>query len=223
MDILMKQSFLGELFAPMARALAQVPGTDVVSRVLSMANSIGLEALRHLNGMRTLREQVLLLLHRKPGTAQCVALARSTWSDALSSRRSRAVLQAVMASLLTDARAARPGRLAQFPALQGRPVYPMDGTYQSESAHYGRCTPRRAGRAIPRGTPPPLLRDYLRAIREGHDLSQGRPVAGRPRFDRRAILVWPKKALGRDYDHAHEKGNRLLPLRKRCQGNAFAG
>jgi len=152
MDSLMNQTVLGELLAPVARALAKVPDTDAGSRVLSMADFIGLGVLRHLQGMRTLREQVQSLLHCEPGTAQRVPLARSTWSDALSSRRRRAILQTAMAPLLTEARALLPDRLAQFPALQGRPVYTMDGTYQSESAHYGRCTPRRAGRTIPRVT-----------------------------------------------------------------------
>jgi hypothetical protein len=151
MDSLMNQTVLGELLAPVARALAQVRDTDAVSRVLSMADFIGLGVLRHLQGMRTLREQVQSLLHWEPGTAQRVPLARSTWSDALSSRRRRAVLQAAMAPLLTEARAVLPDRLAQFPALQGRPVYAMDGTYQSESAHYGRCTPRQGGTDNPKG------------------------------------------------------------------------
>ena len=141
MNSLMNQTVLGELLAPVARALAQIRGTDTVSRVLSMTDFIGLGVLRHLQGMRTLREQVQSLLHWEPGTALRVPLARSTWSDALSSRHRRAVLQAAMAPLLSEARAVLPDRLAQFPALQGRSVYAMDGTYQSESAHYGRCTP----------------------------------------------------------------------------------
>jgi hypothetical protein len=151
MDSLMNQTVLGELLAPVARALAQIRGTDTVSRVLSMADFIGLGVLRHLQGMRTLREQVQSLLHWEPGTALRAPLARSTWSDALSSRHRRAVLQAAMAPLLGEARAVLPDRLAQFPALQGRPVYAMDGTYQSESAHYGRCTPRQGGEDNPKG------------------------------------------------------------------------
>jgi hypothetical protein len=48
MDSLMNQTVLGELLAPVARALAQIRGTDTVSRVLSMADFIGLGVLRHL-------------------------------------------------------------------------------------------------------------------------------------------------------------------------------
>jgi len=146
MDSLMNQTVLGKLLAPVARALAQVRDTNEVSRVLSMADFIGLGVLRHLQGMRTLREQVQSLLHWEPGTAQRVPLVRSTWSDALSSRRRRAVLQAAMPPLLAEARAVLPDRLVQFPALQGRPVYAMDGT----SAHYGRSTPRQGGTDNPK-------------------------------------------------------------------------
>ena len=42
MDSLMNQTVLGELLAPVARALTQVRDTDAGSRVLSMADFIGL-------------------------------------------------------------------------------------------------------------------------------------------------------------------------------------
>jgi len=58
MDSLMNQTVLGELLAPVTRALAQVRGTNTVSRVLSMTDFIGLGVLRHLQGMRTLRARV---------------------------------------------------------------------------------------------------------------------------------------------------------------------
>jgi len=151
MESLTNQTVLGELLAPVSNALTQVRDTDAMSRVLSMADFIGLGVLRHLQGMRTLREQVQSLLHRAPAETLRAPLARSTWSDALSSRRRRAALEAVMAPLLAEARALLPDRLAGFPELQGRPVYATDGTYQSESAHYGRCTPRQGGEDNPKG------------------------------------------------------------------------
>ncbi len=78
MDSLMNQTVLGELLAPVVDALAQIRGTHTVSRVFSMADFIVLGVLRHLQGMRTLREQVQSLLHWEPGTALRVPLARST-------------------------------------------------------------------------------------------------------------------------------------------------
>jgi hypothetical protein len=151
MDSLTNQTVLGELLAPVTHALGQVRGSDACSRVLSMADFIGLGVLRHLQGMPTLREQVQALLHLEPGAALRAPLARSTWSDALSSRPRRAVLEAVLTPLLREAQAVLPDRLAGFAALAGRPVYAADGTYQSESAHYGRCTPSQGGEDNPKG------------------------------------------------------------------------
>ena len=151
MDSLTNQTVLGELLAPVTHALGQVRGSDACSRVLSMADFIGLGVMRHLQGMPTLREQVQALLHLEPGAALRAPLARSTWSDALSSRPRRAVLEAVLTPLLREAQAVLPDRLAGFAELQGRPVYATDGTYQRESAHYGRCTPSQGGEDNPKG------------------------------------------------------------------------
>ena len=75
MKNLTHQTVLGELLAPVSRALARVRDTDAMSRVLSMADFIALGVLRHLQGMRTLREQVQSLLHRAPALALRAPLA----------------------------------------------------------------------------------------------------------------------------------------------------
>ncbi|MCP4823389.1 MAG: transposase [Shimia sp.] len=151
MDSLTNQTVLGELLEPVSGALERVRNNTAGARVLSMFDFIGLGVLRHLQGTPTLREQVQSLLHRVPGTACGPPLARSTWSDALSCRPRRDVLAAAMAPLLAEAQAVLPDRLARFSALKGRPVYAMDGTYQQESAHYGRRTPRQGGEDNPKG------------------------------------------------------------------------
>ena len=151
MDSLTNNTVLGELLEPISDALARVRGSAAFARVLNMENFITLAVLRHLQGMHTLREQVQSLLHLEPGEALRAPLARSTWSDALSSRRRGAVLEAVLSPLLAAARAVLPDRLAGFAELGGRPVYATDGTYQKESAHYGRRTPSQGGVDNPKG------------------------------------------------------------------------
>ena len=151
MDRLTNNTVLGDLLAPLFKALARIRNADGNAYVLSMKAFIALGVLRHLQGMHTLREQVQSLLHLDPTEALQAPLARSTWSDALASRRRRGVLEAVTAPLLAEARSVLPDRLAGFPALQGRPVYATDGTYQHESAHYGRRTPREGGEDNPKG------------------------------------------------------------------------
>jgi hypothetical protein len=72
--------------------------------------------LRHLQGMGTLREQVQSLLHLAPTQAPAEPpLARSTWSDALSSARRRAAVAERIPALLAEARAVLPDRLAGLP------------------------------------------------------------------------------------------------------------
>jgi hypothetical protein len=78
-------------------------------------------------------------------------LARSTWSDALASPDRRAVLEAAWPALLAHAQTVLPDRLGEMPGLGARPVYAVDGTYQPESPHYPRRTPRQGGTDSPKG------------------------------------------------------------------------
>lgn len=151
MDSLTNNTVLGDLLEPLFDALARVRGADAFSRVLSMADFIALGVLRHLQGMPTLREQLQSLLHLDPAEALRTPLARSTWSDALSSKRRGAILAAAVSPLLREARTRLPDRLAGFSELGERPVYATDGTYQKESAHYGRRTPSQGGEDNPKG------------------------------------------------------------------------
>jgi hypothetical protein len=151
MDRLTSQTVLGELLAPITEALARIRNADGNASVLSMADFIALGVLRHLQGMRTLREQVQSLLDLSPEERLQAPLARSSWSDALSSARRRDVLEAALPRLLAEAQEVLPDRLAGLPELGVRPVHAMDGTYQKESAHFGRCTPRQGGEDNPKG------------------------------------------------------------------------
>ena len=151
MDRLTNNTVLGELLAPVSDILSRIRHADGNAQVLSMWAFIALGVLRHLQGMGTLREQVQSLLHLNPQEVLGTPLARSTWSDALASRRRRDVLEAVTAPLLIEARSVLPDRLAGLAQLQGRPVYATDGTYQHESAHYKRCTPSQGGEDNPKG------------------------------------------------------------------------
>ena len=189
MKSLTDDTVLGALLAPADRALERVRGRHGFARVLTMRDFIALGVLRHLQGTATLREQVQALLHCDPAQALRAPLARSTWSDALSSSGRRRVLEAARGPLCAEARAVLPDRLAGFPELGARPVYAMDGTYQRESAHYGRCTPRQGGKDNPKGHG--LLTFY--------DLRLGCPVDACVETRSRHEL-----AVLRDYDRTEE-------------------
>ena len=103
------------LLAPLQRALPFVRKGNSLGRVLPLKDFIALGVLRHLQGMTRLREQVQALLHLDPGQACGVALARSTWSDALSAPTRRCALKTLIAVLVREAREILPDRLAIFP------------------------------------------------------------------------------------------------------------
>jgi hypothetical protein len=116
-----------------------------------MSDFIALGLLRHLQGMGTLREQVQALLHLDPAPGARAPLARSTWSDALCSAARLDVLEETLPALVADAAAVLPDRLADIPGLGTRSVRAIDGTYQGESAHFRRRTPKDGGEDNPKG------------------------------------------------------------------------
>jgi hypothetical protein len=141
----------GELLRPAMRALETVRYPARRFRVLSMADFLALGVLRQVQRWPALREQVQAVLHLAADAVEKPPLARSTWSDALASPERRAVLEAAWPALLAYAQTVLPDRLREVPGLGRRPVYGLDGTYQPESAHYPRRTPREGGTDNPKG------------------------------------------------------------------------
>ena len=151
MHRLTDKTVFAELLSPLERVLARVRGAQGLGRTLRMGDFIALGVLRHLQGIGSLREQVQALLHWDPAADARPPLARSTWSDALCSPARLAVLGEVVPVLVEEAAAVLPDRLAEIPGLGTRPVRAIDGTYQGESAHFRRCTPKEGGEDNPKG------------------------------------------------------------------------
>jgi hypothetical protein len=151
MHRLTDKTVFADLLAPVERVLARVRTAHGLGRTLPMRDFIALGVLRHLQGMGSLREQVQTLLHLDPAPGARAPMARSTWSDALCSPARLAVLKATLPGLVAEAAAVLPDRLADIPGLGRRPVRAIDGTYQGESAHFRRCTPKEGGRDNPKG------------------------------------------------------------------------
>lgn len=151
MQHLTDKTVFADLLAPVERALSRVRQGLSVGRVLDMPDFIALGVLRHLQGTQALREQVQALLHLDPSEATHAPLARSTWSDALAAPTRLTVLSAAIPELVGDARALLPDRLSGIPGLGQRPVRAIDGTYQKESAHFRRRTPKEGGKDNAKG------------------------------------------------------------------------
>jgi len=140
---------LGDLVSPVARALEYVRFKDGNFLAIDMKDFITLGVLRHVQGAGSLRELVQQLMHLNESVQAPVS--RSTFSDALASKRRLKVVREIQSPLLKHAASVLPDRLAQFTQLAARPVLAIDGTYQHESAHYNRCTPSQGGDDNPKG------------------------------------------------------------------------
>lgn len=150
MHRLTDNTVFADLLAPIDKAWTRIRQARAGGCVLSMPDFIALGVLRHLQSMETLREQVQSLLHLAPEVT-IAPLARSTWSDALASKARHTVLSDLLPVLARNAGDVLPDRLARIPGLGNRPVRAIDGTYQRESAHYGRRTPKEGGNDNPKG------------------------------------------------------------------------
>jgi len=148
-DALTLNTVLGDLVEPIARALQKVRFKERIFFGISMPDFITLGVHRQLQANRSLREMVQQLMHF--GEADWPPVARSTFSDALASAPRRDVLRGVTSPLIAQARHRLPDRLADLDIDKDRAVLAMDGTYQHESAHFRKSTPRNGGEDNPKG------------------------------------------------------------------------
>lgn len=142
-DLLLDNTVLAQLTEPLQKILGELRHHQYPFNTLTMPLFCVLGCLRHLTATTTLRAQVQDLYHLVG--ADKVPLARSTWSDALNSETRQNVLELVLPKLYSLAQSKLPDRLAEIPGLNDRPVYAVDGTYQKESSHFQRCTPKQGG------------------------------------------------------------------------------
>ncbi|MDP5209448.1 transposase [Microbulbifer sp. 2205BS26-8] len=146
---LMSETVFSEFFSPASNALNRVRYAAGRFKSLPMEDFCAFGCLRHLQGIQTLREQIQLLFHLTE--AAQMPVARSTYSDALSSEYRLEILIQMVTQLFRQARAVLPDRLAEIPGLGERSIYAVDGSYQHESAHYHRCAPKHGGEDNPKG------------------------------------------------------------------------
>ena len=149
MKILTQNTLLGTFINPAIDALEYVRFKPGIFKTLNMEGFITLGVLRHIKGQTSLRDQVQELFHLDPVDGP--PLARSTWSDAMASVHRRDILRGIIQRLQDVASRNITDRLENFSCLAGRSVYAADGTYQKESCHYRKVTPRQGGKDNPKG------------------------------------------------------------------------
>ena len=127
----------------MQTALDKVRYPEKVFGVLSMSSFLLLGGLRQLQSHHSLREQVQSLMHI--ACASRPPLARSTWSDALASKKRCFITQEAFSHLVSQAREYLPERFNDMPNLGSRDIIAIDASYQTESVHYYPVYPMQGG------------------------------------------------------------------------------
>ncbi len=184
---LTQDTVLEHWFKPMQSSLDRVRYPDKVFGTLTMPAFLLLGCLRQLQSHRSLREQVQSLMHfnnedRPP-------LARSTWSDALASKKRAAIVREALSHLVNHARVALPERFSDMPNLGERNLIAIDASYQTESARYQPVYPMAGGTDNQKGH---MLMTF-------YDLRKGIPLDVKTETTSRGEMRVIKEAL----DHSH--------------------
>ena len=148
--ILINNTVLENWFLPLENALKKVRFSDKKYPTLKSRMFLLINSVRQLNVSVTLREHIQKLFHIDEEAIK-VPLARSTYSDALPSKTRLAITQQACVALYQSAKQQLPDRLSGLAGIEGREVYAMDGTYQSESSHFSKVTPSNGGEDSAKG------------------------------------------------------------------------
>jgi Transposase DDE domain len=186
-NILMDNTVLSHFFKPALTALSKVPHRIVHSASLPMNMFMLASCLRHLQGQKSMREQLQHLFHLTD--EEQMPIARSSYSDALNSEARATVVQQVVTELAVLAKEKLPDRLKDIPEISSRNIYAVDGSYQEESAHYTRVTPKDGGTDNHKGHM--MLTFY--------DVRLGAPIGARiETSSRHEVLVLKDELIAKD-------------------------
>lgn len=140
---LMDKTVLSNFFQPALNALGKVRHGFGSYAALPMDAYILVSCLRHLQGQKSLREQIQQWFHL--ADKEQTPIARSSYSDALNSKSRADVVKKVVSELVVQAGSILPDRLKKIEGIGSRSIYAVDGSYQKESAHFQRQTPKEGG------------------------------------------------------------------------------
>ncbi len=161
-NTLTQDTVLEQWFNPMQRALDKVRYPEKVFGTLTMPAFLLLGCLRQLQSHNSLREQVQSLKHFDD--AYRPPLARSTWSDALASKKRCTIVREAFSHLVSRARTALPERFPNMANLGKRDIIAIDASYQTESAHYSPVYPMEGGTDNQKGHMLMMFYDLRKAI-----------------------------------------------------------
>ena len=184
---LTQDTVLSHWFKPMQSSLERVRYPAKVFGTVSMPAFLLLGCLRQLQSHCSLREQVQSLMHLDNGSIP--PLARSTWSDALASKKRAHITRSAFAQLVNHAVDTLPDRFDGMSNLGNRRVIAIDASYQTESAHYRAVYPKAGGTDNQKGH---MLMTF-------YDLRKAIPLDVKTETTSRGEMRVIKEAL----DHSH--------------------
>jgi hypothetical protein len=187
---LTNDTVLQDWFSPLQTALEKIRYSDAKFRALPMPAFCLLGCLRQLQALTSLREQVQTLFHFDEAATR-PPLARSTWSDALSSTERQQIVHQLAEILVEQARNRLPDKLSGVKGLGLRDVLAIDATYQTESSHFYPCYPMTGGDDNQKG----------HMILTHYDVRHGIPLATRTQTQSRGEMrvLKQEQEYGRDW------------------------
>ncbi len=181
---LTEETVLGEWFHPMDRALDKVRFSEKPFASLPMREFILFGCLRQVQAVSTLREMIQNLFHAN-GQAVKPPVARSTLSDALSSRHRRDILVKTLSQLIDNAQRSLPDKLAPIKGIGKRAIIATDATYPKESCHFYPISPSQGGTDNKKG------HQHLTHF----DMRTGIPLMSHVETESIAEIKWLKEGL----------------------------
>lgn len=191
-EMLLDNTVFERWFSPMQHALEKVRHSDKAYKSLPVSAFIMLGCLRQLMSIDTLREQIQHLFHLDE-TSCTPPVARSTWSDAMNSRKRLDILRQAMSHLIENDADRLADRYANIDALKDCEIYALDVTYQTESSHYYPIYPSDNGNDNQKGHLLLHIYDIRRAIPV--DVCAGTQSIGEMRFLKECweTSLWTKR------------------------------
>lgn len=180
---LMDNTVLSNFFEPVLKALSKVRHHFNKNGSLPMDTYALISCLRHLQGQKSMRELIQQLFHL--ANEEQAPVARASYSDAINSESRAIVVKKAVSELVEQTKSILPDRLAKIEGIGSRAIYAVDGTYQKESAHYQRQTPKDGGTDNHKG----------HMMLTGYDIRLGLPIGVRIETSNRHELLVLKEEL----------------------------
>ena len=186
-----QDTVLADWLVPMNFALEKVRYSESTFGTLKMPMFILLGCLWQIKSHKSLRKFVQFLYSEDDEMSLLPPLARSTWSDALASKKRKDILRTAFTHLVSHARNELVDRLQTIDNLGQRAVFCADASYQTESTHYQAVYPNEKDAKGKKGTDNPKGHMLMTL----YDLRHGIPLDAKTETESKGEMRVIKESL----------------------------